>query len=460
MDLTSLRRALTPSGSIYGTILDDEGHPVSNAQVRIYGSSLSTYSDCSGRYRIDNIPVAAPRYIVIALKKGYIEGMQGNINIIKDEDVRVDLELIHKEHAPEYLSEELTVLFGYLIAITPTIPNLPTLDAILEPSLYPEKIRPFLNPGKYIESEDPLVSKIAEEILSSIPKSKRKKQTVIAKAVYDWVVKNIKYDLMRKFPNDVTCGEWQTTFGAWGHSFEEWCYTASEVLRTRRAICIEFARLTTALLRALKIPARPAPLVAHPVTQWWVQLPNGMGYWCSMDTSRGSLAYEERGDLWAEFPSANVEHMIGELGYAINEDAPIHMYWHTERPCLWRENYGERHIYGYSEDGLRRAKADLEYFELKGHLPYFRRRNMRIPPMRKHYVVQTRGFSLTLSNIGDQRNLTVKFPLPIETEYRQLIAYTHWTNHPEWIRKVWIEEVKDKRTMESLKLYCINFLME
>jgi len=458
------RESLTPSGFVTGRITDDEGRPVKDVQVRVFGTSLCSYSDASGHYEIKGVPVAGPRHIVVALKDGYIEGQKGDIDVKEDETVNVDLTVIRETRVPRYLKDELKVIFCYIVGVTPAKPVSPPMDAVIDPSLYPEHIRPFLNPGKYIESDHPSIVKVANGILGTLPKGKRMNETAVAKAVYNWVVKNIRYDLIGKFPEDVTCGNWQTTYGGWGHSFADWCYTAREVLEQRRGICIEFARLTSALLRALNIPSRPAPLMAHPGTQWWAQRPDGSGFWCIMDTSVGNNFYDERGDLWSMFLAPYSESMIGELGYAVNEDAPIHMDWYTENPCLWYENYGENLFYDYSDEGLRRAKADMEYFQLKGQFPRKRhpRRgenlNLRTPV--KRYKMQSRGFAINLANLGEQRTIVARFPLPFKSEYRETVAYAYWTNHPEWVKRTWTEEIRDDRTKENLSFYCVEFTLE
>jgi hypothetical protein len=166
-----------------------------------------------------------------------------------------------------------------------------------------------------------------------VPPGQRGDGTIVAHAVYVWMVQNVEYDLISIYPGDVTGGNWQTTFGGWGRSFADWAYTAPEVLRERRAICIEHARLAAALLRALNIPARPAPLMAHPVTQWWAQRPDGTGFWANMDTSAGRSAYRNTGDLWAVLSRG-----LKAPGLLVPMDAPIHVDWQTDQPALWWEH--------------------------------------------------------------------------------------------------------------------------
>jgi hypothetical protein len=436
---------------ISGTVVSSDGTPIEGATVRVFGTEFMDTTDASGGYSITGVPVAAPRYILIASKAGYIDGQQGNVDVVEGQTTTVNLTMIPEAQAPSYLKENLVVKFAWLSRVLEGPVLEPSWDAVLDPILYPENVRPYLEPGRYIESDDPSVVQTAEAILSGVPPGARENQTAVAKAVYDWVVKNIRYDLARNYPDDVTCGNWQTGNGAWGQSFDEWCYTPAEMLEERRGICIEFERLTTALLRALNIPARPAPMFAHPVTQWWVQLPDGSGYWANMETSVGSTRYEEEGDLWACFPSKK-EHSIPY--YAINENAIIHIEWYTENPCMWHESSPGVESYELTPAGYLKATARLENFRVTGELLPKGIGEKLQPPC---YDLSGAGFSLNLANIGAQRTLTVKFPLIIDTPYRVQENYGYWTNHPEWVTGTWIENRQDPRTGEGMSWYCIEF---
>ena len=440
-------------GSIYGHISDAEGNPLEGVAVTIFGTQLSDTTDEKGSYQIDNIPPAAPIYIIIAAKLGFFQGQAGNIDVINSKASQINL--ILQEETPDklYLKEKLSVKLCYLMEIKPSRERLiPALDAVLDPSLYPEEVKLYLKPGKYIESDNPSIVELAQQIKSSLPPEDEKKQTLVAKAVYDWMVKNIEYDTMRNFSEDVTCGGWQTTYGGWGHGFAEWCYTAKEVLQERRAICIEYERLCTALLRAEGIPARPAPLRAHPVTQWWVQLPDGSGYWANMETSVGHTIYKEKGDLWAKFPSQPESDIAF---HAINADAPIHMDWNTENPCLWLEDYGERRIYQHDIEGLEAAERDTQIFAKQGKIPQKPGAPRRLST--PHYELYSRGFMIDLANIGEQKIIEVKFPLFPQNEYRDLLQEIHWTNHPEWVTHTEVVTEKDDQTGEELSYYKIIF---
>ena len=435
------------TGTIAGTVRDTKGQPVSGVTVTIFGTTLSDTTDANGHYAISGVPVAAPRYILTASKPGYLDAQAGNIDVSGGMTTTVDFTL----EAGAQVTETLHVMICHLVYRDPSSEKLiPPPTAVLSPTLYPAEVLPYLEPGQYIESDDPAIVAVAQSILADLTPEQRTEQTTVAHAVYAWMVQNIEYDLERNYPDDVTCGNWQTTHGAWGHSFADWLYTARELLEERRGICIEHARLATALLRAVGIPARPAPLMAHPVTQWWVQLPDGSGFWANMDTSIGRSDYVRTGDLWAEFPSRE-EHQLGF--WAINADAPIHIDWWTDNPCIWREDYGGSRRYPASADGLAEAQAALAHFAETGELP-----PPGTPPAEDQpfYELRTRGFEVDLTNARGQTHFEVSFTLAAESDYVERIGQVHWTNHPEWVTRTWLETESDPETGESLTFYHIE----
>jgi hypothetical protein len=436
-----------PTGTIAGTVQDTGGQPVSGVAVTVFGTSLSDTTDADGQYVITDVPVAAPRYIVTTSKAGYLDAQAGDVDATEGMTTTVDFAL----EAGTQVTETLHAMIGYIVYRDPSGELLiPPPTAVLSPTLYPAEVLPYLEPGQYIESDDPGIVAVAQSILAGLTPEQRTEQTTVAHAVYVWMVQNIAYDLTQNYPGDVTCGNWQTTYGAWGHSFADWLYTASELLEEGRGICIEHARLATALLRAVGIPARPAPLMAHPVTQWWVQLPDGTGFWANMDTSKGRSEYVDSGELWADFPSKE-EHKLGF--WAIDADGPIHLDWWTDNPCLWREAYGDGRRYPATADGLADAKAALAYFAQTGELPA---PSPSPPPNEPYYKLSTRGFEIDLTNASQQTHFEVSFALAIETDYLQRIDQAHWTNHPDWVTSAYTTTQSSAETGESLVWYVLE----
>ncbi|MCP2519670.1 carboxypeptidase regulatory-like domain-containing protein [SCandidatus Aminicenantes bacterium Aminicenantia_JdfR_composite] len=441
---------------IKGIVTDKNGIPIEGADVYIYGTDKWIKTDNWGYYIFTNITPSAPRYIICAEKDGYLISRKGNINVRENESVTVNIILEKFEENKSYKTQILDVRLCYLIEHRKIEqePVQPASDAVLDTSLYPDSVKPYLKSGKYMNKDNPKIKNLAQRILFSIPKEKRSNQTEVAKAVYLWVVKNIDYDLMKRYPGDVTCGNWQTVNGGWGRNFAEWCYLPQEVVKQKRAICIEYERLTATLLRALNIPARPAPLKAHPVTQWWVQLPDGSGYWANMETSRGHIEYE-KGNTYAGFPS-RPDNLIAF--WWPNSDAPIHNNWDLGDPCLWREVTEAGHAkLEHTSMGLSQARKLLEEFEQTGRIKY---KGPTLKPQQLSYEVYTRGFQIDLSTIGDQKEVRAYFPLFINNEYNTTIDYTFWTNHPEWVEKTWVEILTNERTKESLPIFYINFLLK
>ena len=446
-------------GSIAGQVIDNKGTPCDWATVTVFGTQLFDETDDEGNYRIDNVPAAAPRYIVTATKRGLLEGQSGNIDVVDGQTTTVNLTMQKPTSENRRCKNKLSVNFCYLLEIRPAAQKLvPDSDAVLELSLYPEKVKPYLEPGKYIESDEPAIVELARQIKQSLLPWDRDEQTKVAKAIYDWMVKNIEYDLKENFPDDVTCGNWQTTFGGWGHNFNEWCYTAKEVLEERRAIGIEYERLCTALLRAAGIPARPALLKAYPVTQWWVQLADGSGYWANMEISAGHMAYEETGDLWAKFPSQPDSNIAF---YAINEDAPIHLDWYTENPCVWYEDYGKSRVYEYNAEGLETAMEDMKAFTRRGRIPSALGETAEpLLATVPHYELYSRGITIDLANIGQQKTLWVRFPLFTENEYLTLLDKAYWSNNSRWITGTELVTERDDRTGEELSYHRMFFYLD
>ena len=445
------------SGSIVGIVVDEAGAPAAGANVMVFGSPLGAISDEEGRFAIKNAPCASPRYILRAQKPGYLDGYAGNISVTPDRAGEAIVLIEKVTPANGYRADNLSVRIGRVVEIKQTAnPTVPLDTAVLDMKNYPEAVGPYLKPSANIDSDSPAVREKAKDILASVPETDRLRSTVIAKAVYGWIVRNIEYDVMRNYPDDPTGGNWQTTYGGWGRNFDDWCYKPSEVLEQRRAICIEYERLAAALLRALHIPARPAPLGAHPVCQWWVQLPTGNGYWANMETSIGRNEYKRTGSLDAKFPSVGDDRIAF---YGIDERAPIHMAWNAARPCLWLEDYGERLAAGRSERGLRAAHRLLDQFSEHGRVPKGAR-EQAVPRARRAmpcYQITSRGFVLNLASLGAQKNLTARFPMFVSNQYRETVTAKHWTNHPEWVKDVRRENERNGVTKEGLEWYCIDF---
>ena len=442
-------------GDIFGTVQDGSG-AVAGAQVYVYGTDFCDTSDASGNFSINGVPVGAPRYIVCAEKNGYYIARVGDVDVVSGMPPNVTLTLEHIDSATSFKSQILDVRVCYIIdnfdVSSDTL--FPDPNAVLDTMLYPDSIKPYLESGEYMDVANADIQLLAEEILLSLPDSLRTNQTEVAKKVYLWVCSHVTYDIMSNYLGDVTCGNWQTVNGGWGRNFTDWCYLPEEVIEERRTICIEFERFTSTLLRALHIPARPAPLFAHPVTQWWVQPPSGDGYWANMETSNGSSAYA-MGDTLAKFPSKPEKAIHFWMP---NSDAPIHNNWNLETPTLWREETGAGSAKLYHDaEGLSTAESLLDVFANCGTVSY----SASGPtPDEPDYELKTRGFQFDMANLGTQTSLDVDFPVFINTAYHSTVRCTIWTNHPEWVTSQWHDTLSDARTHQSLEFAKMHFEFE
>jgi hypothetical protein len=440
---------LTPVGDIFGRVTCG-GSPVENVHVYILGTPpgirYEAWTDSNGFYTIHKVPVASPRYIIVANKTGYRDVQKGDIMVSTD-GVNIDFTMYKGANFPD---RELTVKFVQLGVQeeSPIVEVSP--EAIIDPSLYPLSVKPYLKPSPYLESDDPAIIELANEILSSVPPEKRANLKEVAYAVYLWHIKNIDFDAHFKlYKYDATCGSWQTISAqawCWGHNFTDWLYTAREILEERRGICIEHSRFPAAILRALNIPARP---VVGYGTQYWVQLPTGEGYWAYMSGVGGRGSYQRKGDLLAGFKGTPAGvHKI----WRVDEHPPVHSDWYTENKCAWREVHPWGNTYEKTSAGYRQALADMETFKETGRLP----RRQKAPPG-PHYTLDYAEFTLNLTNIGSQKNFSARFPIIIDTQYTHHIDQAYWTDHPECVTKTWIQEITNPPVPDTWRWFYIEF---
>ena len=440
------------SGNISGTVKDHLGVPIQNAEVSIYGSDIRDITDANGNYLLSGINCGSPRYIVCAVKEGYITDMAGEIDVTVGGTTMVNLILQEKNtdnsHRLQLLEVKMCYLIDHPIVTSDTLQ--PREDAVLDTLLYPDSVKAYMRPGEHIDPTNPVIAGIANDILMSIPDSLRTNQTEVARRVYIWVVTHIHYDLMTNYPGDLTCGNWQTVNGGWGHNFNDWCYEPQEVVQEQRAICIEFERLASALLRALNIPARPAPLKAHPVTQWWVQPPDSAGYWANMETSAGSGEYWANGDSLAKFPS-RPEHKIAF--WWPNADAPIQNNWESNYNLLWVEKGGSSFL-ERNQSGLQTAQTMISEFEQYGR---FISSGTPPSPGQPNYEVYIKGSDMDISTMETGQEIIYWFPIFLTNQYNEVLQTALWTSHPEWVTNQWVETLYDSVSGKSIDLQYIRF---
>lgn len=455
-DLVEGREHAQRAGSVMGVVLDPAGAPAPGADVMIFGSPLGAVTDEEGRFFIRDVPLTPPRYILHARKLGYLDAWAGRTGATPDRpgEAVIMLEALSPEKA--YRAEALVVKVARLVEIKQALaPAVPLEAAFMDMAAYPAEVQPYLKPGAGIDSEHPDVRSVAQSILASVPETDRLRSTVVARAVYGWLARNIEHDVMEQFPADPTCAHWQLTFGAWGRSLDDWRRKPSETLAARRAWGVELETLAAALLRALNIPARPAWTGQSAVCQWWVQLPAGNGYWANMDTSAGREQFRRTGNLDAAFASVGDDRIAQ---YGVDERAGAHIMWNAERPALWLEDFGQLGLASHNERGLRGAGELLAAFEKQGVMPRVHKLD-GLPPQRRvvpGYEVASHGIVLSMAALGAQKQLTVRFPLYVTNQFRETLDAKHWTNHPDWVKAVRREREHNEITKEVMEWYCID----
>jgi transglutaminase-like putative cysteine protease len=471
-----------PTGSVAGTVTC-RGKPVPDARVRVWGDPwgkpCEAVTDAGGRYRLDGLPVAYPRYVLLAGKAGYRTRPAGDVAVRAGAAAPVNFVL-----TPGSDPEDLRVKFGTL-SLQKRVPGARIPDGAVIPAGadgYPEPVRPYLEPDAYVRSDHPDVVARAKRIVESLPPADRRDTREVVWAVYAWVSRNIEHDGVFSAAGrggletpyrDVTSGIWQTISGrgwCWGRSFLDWCYRPHELLETRGGICVEHAWLTAALLRALNIPARAA-VGSH---EFYAQRASGDGTWVHGGTTAGRTGFRERGSIGRGYEGLPPETRFAVLGRPV-----LHEDWNARNPGLWRERHpwGER--YEGTSEGREQALADLARFAETGGAP----RGMRPPrrgrpgpgdrgreaedralqrrPPRRDgaYVIHYSDVTISLLTMGDQRTLDVRFPITslAEAGAEEPAVSRFWTSQPDRVRRTWTETVKNPPVRGAERWFHIEF---
>jgi|GEM_PF-3362586 len=438
----------TPTGCVSGTVCNGAA-PVAGARVEVWGTDLEAFTDVEGRYLVSGLPVASPRYVLIASHPSYRSQAEGNVGVQPGAVTDVDFVL---RPGPELAVGELRVKCGRIVWRGDVSPRQVVSWAIIDPGLYPPEVLPYLASHDYIDCDHPLVMQTAAEILSSVDPALRDNTLAVSHAAYLWIVSHVEWDGVYSSPSytDVTSGAWQTISGAgwsYGNSFAEWLYKPSETLTEKRGICIEHSRLATALLRALSIPARP---IMPYGAQFWVQPPTGDGYWATMSTSGGRSDYKTSGDEWGGYACTPDSRIFG---FPVDAGGWIHSDWWTATRSLWRETHPWSERYEGTQSGFDQAVADLKVFELTGEAPIH-----SSPPVGTSYNIEYSDFTLDLRSLGTQRDFVARFPLPVETPVVfDMHELAYWTDHPECVTSTWYETEANPPVAENLVWFNIEF---
>ncbi|MBI4881604.1 MAG: carboxypeptidase regulatory-like domain-containing protein [Planctomycetes bacterium] len=417
------------TGTIFGHASNGAG-PIAGAEIELWGTDSKVYSDANGLFLVPGVPDASPRWNLIVRAPGYRDATLGGVDVAAGESAQVCVVLRPGTNPAD---TNICLRAGRLHHAAQSAPATVDPTAVIDPSIYPSHVLPFLASDPYIDSDSLEVQAVAQEILAGVPPSQATNLQAVSHAAYLWIARNIEYDVVYSTQNyiDPTSGMWQTISGegwCWGRNFTDWLYTPSEMLREKRGICIEHGRLGTAILRALGIPARP--MVGH-ATMFWVEPPSGQGWWTAMSTSGGRAAYRDHGDTASAYgtlqPSA-LHHAALDAGPVIHSD------WECARPGLWREIHPWGEGYPDTPAGQAQALADLAAFAASGSAP------QGVPHAPgAAYEISYSDVTIDLRNVGRQRSLTARFPFAMTTAVvTDLGNHAWWSDHHECVTGTWI----------------------
>lgn len=92
------------AGVVFGTVKDEDGKPVKDAEVKIWGKDITTKTDAKGQFRIKSEKlIVGNRYSVKVNMEGYNSGQTFSTEIFEDEEDMepLDVELYKEEELPE-----------------------------------------------------------------------------------------------------------------------------------------------------------------------------------------------------------------------------------------------------------------------------------------------------------------------------------------------------------------------
>ncbi|MED4018247.1 transglutaminase domain-containing protein [Sutcliffiella cohnii] len=133
-----------------------------------------------------------------------------------------------------------------------------------------------LLPSRGVQSDDPIIIALANEITEGASSDREK-----AKAVYEYVAKNISYDVEKLRTNDF-----------------QWDDSALKTLELKSGVCQDYAYLAIALLRAVDMEARYVEGFTRERHAWVEVLVDGD--WLTMDPTWGA-GYVHRNEFVAEY---------------------------------------------------------------------------------------------------------------------------------------------------------------
>lgn len=429
---------IAPVGTITGNVKNGTTNLL-NAYVvihgDIWGKIYETWTDYNGNFTFQNVPVAFPRYILQASKEGYKTQAVGRIDVVANSSVTAYFDLPSGNDP----LDDLNIKYGTL-TFTPgsALVQIP-VDAVIPTSSagYPESIRPFLQGDEYINSNHPSVVWLAQRIMSRIPYNQQSYLENVINAFLDWNMHSTEHGSVFTSSSpgdspfmDPTSGIYQTILsGGWcfGKNFNDWLYRPEELIDTHCGICIEHSRLACAILRYLNIPCRSY----SGAMEFWVQPISGDGFWASIGPSGVRVGFRDFGRDGAVFGA-------GLTFPSVTTYPSIQQDFNCENEVLWNERHPWGESYPATTEDYNDAVADLAEFAQSGNAAS----GSFVPPTNDKYQIHYMDTTINLYNIGDQRILDVRFPMPsVSTVCESTGNEAYWTNHPECVVETYIEEI-------------------
>jgi hypothetical protein len=260
----------------------------------------------------------------------------------------------------------------------------------------------------------------------------------VAWAVYEWIVKSINHDGVFVSPDqpyrDVTSGIWQTIWDggwSWGTSFYDWVYRPAETLEVGCAICVEHAWLSSALLRALNIPARARVGSA----EFWVQKPGEYGYWVGLSTNGGSNAYRQHGILGAGFGGS-----VTPAFFSAGSEPVLHEDWDLAEPGLWHETHPWEVSYPADAQGLSQAHDDLD-----GQLGPLLAEKLELP-----YIGYIAGLSITDGSILAKKEFPGGLVANMSADLPAVLGIQAAESPPRYIAFSRVRQAKNSSKIEEI----------
>jgi hypothetical protein len=133
LSLVFLTAQFAAAGIMFGVVTDEEGKPVKDAEVKIWGKEISTKTDAKGKFRIkSNKLIIGNRYSVKVKMEGFNSGQTFSTEIFEDEEDMepMEVELYKEEALPEIDSASLSnnPYAQYLGSLS----NMPTVKTAVE----------------------------------------------------------------------------------------------------------------------------------------------------------------------------------------------------------------------------------------------------------------------------------------------------------------------------------------